>query len=298
MNNKINASVNSSCLEEFRKRKNASLAAEIAYNDDVIPHDPNLTKNSAYLELFRRRKNKQLAAELNIVEETAMNPYAPQNLMGESFRDATSEGRYDRDAFGTQRGVIPPKREPRAVLSQENIALSEQPMPQVKEKKKKNIKFLVVISMMVLSICVILFFTRRKNTDDLTAGEYDLSQFDYTVSDSDSSDNSVSSDEVGSDPATTESSDNNTETTAKKTTTTTAPELKTLRPGAENDEVLRMQKRLAELGYMSQESCTGYYGDYTKKKVKAFQKNAGLKQTGIADVKTLKRLYADDAPKN
>lgn len=101
--------------------------------------------------------------------------------------------------------------------------------------------------------------------------------------------------------ATTTTVTTTTESTAvssKQTTATTAmPAIKALRPGTENDDVLRMQKRLAELGYITEESCTGFYGDYTKRRLKTFQKNAGLKETGVADVTTLERLYADDAPK-
>ena len=93
-------------------------------------------------------------------------------------------------------------------------------------------------------------------------------------------------------------SESTTEYSEETTTTTQAVEYKALRPGSENDDVLKMQKRLAELGYITQESCTGYYGDYTKRRLKVFQRNAGLKETGNADVKTLKRLYADDAPRH
>ena len=58
-----------------------------------------------------------------------------------------------------------------------------------------------------------------------------------------------------------------------------------------------MQQRLVKLGYIDEKSCTGYFGEYTEKVIKRFQKKAGLQQTGIADNETLTRLYADDAPK-
>lgn len=72
---------------------------------------------------------------------------------------------------------------------------------------------------------------------------------------------------------------------------------KTLKKGDKNENVLLMQNRLCELGYCTTDSCTGYYGDYTEKKVKRFQKAAGLEQTGTADKTTLERLYAKDAPR-
>ena len=88
-----------------------------------------------------------------------------------------------------------------------------------------------------------------------------------------------------------------TETTAATTTTTAAPLYPALKKGDQSDDVLNMQKRLCKLGYMDAESCTGYFGPFTEKRIKMFQKKAGLPQTGAADSDTLTRLYADDAPK-
>ena len=75
-----------------------------------------------------------------------------------------------------------------------------------------------------------------------------------------------------------------------------APVYRTLRLGSKGEDVRNMQLRLKELGYLQENSCTGYYGDYTQKIIKRFQKKAGLKATGVADPQTLERLYADDAP--
>ena len=89
-----------------------------------------------------------------------------------------------------------------------------------------------------------------------------------------------------------------TETTVTTTTTTTAaPLYPTLKKGDRNKDVKKMQERLCKLGYMSEESCTGYYGSLTESCVKLFQKKAGLPKTGKADSDTLTRLYAADAPK-
>ena len=63
-----------------------------------------------------------------------------------------------------------------------------------------------------------------------------------------------------------------------------------------NEDVFKMQQRLCQLGYLNISGCTGYYGNITAKKIKLFQKNAGLEVTGDADEETLRRLYADDAP--
>ena len=72
---------------------------------------------------------------------------------------------------------------------------------------------------------------------------------------------------------------------------------KEIKAGERSDDVLKMQKRLCELGYVTDASCTGFYGKFTVSKIKAFQEAAGLEPTGDADPETLARLYADDAPK-
>ena len=66
--------------------------------------------------------------------------------------------------------------------------------------------------------------------------------------------------------------------------------------GSNSEDVKKMQIRLMKLGYMGRQSCTGYYGEYTLKAIKAFQQKAGLPVTGSADVETLRLLYSDNAP--
>ncbi len=57
-----------------------------------------------------------------------------------------------------------------------------------------------------------------------------------------------------------------------------------------SEAVFWMQKKLTELGYYSGK-CSGTYLQGTINAVRAFQKASGLKQTGVADVNTLKKLY-------
>lgn len=68
-----------------------------------------------------------------------------------------------------------------------------------------------------------------------------------------------------------------------------------LSKGDSGQRVLTLQKRLKKLGYMSG-SIKGNYGTKTYSAVKAFQKQVGLKSTGTADVKTLKKLFSKKAP--
>lgn len=67
----------------------------------------------------------------------------------------------------------------------------------------------------------------------------------------------------------------------------------------ENDDVLQMQQRLEDLGYLKKEdeNVTGYYGEMTAQAVKDFQKRNGIKETGTADNATLKALFMSDAKK-
>ena len=69
-----------------------------------------------------------------------------------------------------------------------------------------------------------------------------------------------------------------------------------LQKGSSGKNVTDLQNRLCELGYIGKDSCTGYYGDFTTKIIKKFQKNAGLPETGIADQATQEKLFSDDAP--
>jgi len=70
----------------------------------------------------------------------------------------------------------------------------------------------------------------------------------------------------------------------------------TLQKDAKGDEVTKMQKRLLELGYLFVNP-TGLYGDGTVQSVKDFQLLNGLVVTGIADTKTLQKMFASDAKK-
>lgn len=70
----------------------------------------------------------------------------------------------------------------------------------------------------------------------------------------------------------------------------------TLKVGDKGDAVLKMQQRLSVLGYLYTKA-TGEYTDRTAMQVKDFQYLNGLTVTGIADAKTLAKLYSSDAKK-
>ena len=68
----------------------------------------------------------------------------------------------------------------------------------------------------------------------------------------------------------------------------------TLEWGDKGDEVKKLQQRLKELGYFNN-TCSGTYAVTTVNAVKAFQKNNGLTQDGIAGKATQNKLYAASA---
>ena len=56
--------------------------------------------------------------------------------------------------------------------------------------------------------------------------------------------------------------------------------------------IVFMQNRLIELGYL-RDAADGVFGENTQTAVKAFQRNNGLADTGIADAATQQKLYSD-----
>lgn len=78
--------------------------------------------------------------------------------------------------------------------------------------------------------------------------------------------------------------------------TSTAPLYNILAKGDENNEVMQLQVRLYNLGYLN-DNRDGVYGSKTATAVGLFQQRAGLPVNGnVADNATQVALYADDAP--
>ena len=68
-----------------------------------------------------------------------------------------------------------------------------------------------------------------------------------------------------------------------------------LRKGSKGAEVVALQAKLIELGYLQAGSNDGDFGSGTEAAVKAFQKNNGLKEDGVAGQETQTRLYSPEA---
>ena len=62
------------------------------------------------------------------------------------------------------------------------------------------------------------------------------------------------------------------------------------RNGDESGEVRKLQQALCDMGYLKKDSVTGYYGDVTESAVKKFQKDNGIKETGVAAKQTLDKI--------
>lgn len=66
--------------------------------------------------------------------------------------------------------------------------------------------------------------------------------------------------------------------------------------GDRNDEIIKLQQRLMELGYMESDDATNYFGPATEKAVSLFQRAYQSEITGVADSVTLSLLFSLDAP--
>ena len=71
-----------------------------------------------------------------------------------------------------------------------------------------------------------------------------------------------------------------------------------LRVGDRAWQVLLVQSRLSELGYLAADGVDGIYGESTSSAISQFQAACGLMGTGIATTETQNLLFADGAPAN
>lgn len=68
----------------------------------------------------------------------------------------------------------------------------------------------------------------------------------------------------------------------------------TLQEGDQGDQVLAMQSRLDELGYLDTDY-DGHFGEYTASCLRDFQRENGLEETGVADQDTQRKLFSRSA---
>ena len=83
-------------------------------------------------------------------------------------------------------------------------------------------------------------------------------------------------------------------TPSPEPTPSPTPEIR-IEKGAEGEDVMALQKRLMELGYLAIDEPTSYFGNATKAAVKLFQRQHELQQDGICGAETISLLYAEDA---
>lgn len=63
-----------------------------------------------------------------------------------------------------------------------------------------------------------------------------------------------------------------------------------LKKDMESGEVKTLQEKLAEMGYLSNDNVTGFYGDKTEAAVKKFQKEHDISPTGVAAKLTIEKI--------
>lgn len=71
---------------------------------------------------------------------------------------------------------------------------------------------------------------------------------------------------------------------------------KLIKYGQAGNEVRELQRRLISLGFLAKGSADGNFGDKTRSALVAFQKAAGITQTGECDYTTYVAMTASDAP--
>ena len=159
----------------------------------------------------------------------------------------------------------------------------------VKASNEKNIsgRLLALLAAVIFGFGVFLIIRLGDYATEIQP--VSESEIQNKVSDSDKAESSSSEPDIVS----------SAETVSEEETVESVTEsnYKQLNYGERSDEVLKMQKRLCELGYITEASCTGYYGKFTRTKIREFQQAAGLNVTGTADPATLAKLYSNDAPK-
>ncbi|HHV31514.1 MAG: peptidoglycan-binding protein [Ruminococcaceae bacterium] len=92
------------------------------------------------------------------------------------------------------------------------------------------------------------------------------------------------------------SSSSGTTSSSPESTSSGSTTYQTLKRNDQGADVLKMQNRLLELGYMFVKP-SGLYAQATEQAVKDFQLLNGMEVTGIADPKTLELLYSGNAKK-
>lgn len=73
--------------------------------------------------------------------------------------------------------------------------------------------------------------------------------------------------------------------------TVNATPTSTLKLGSKGPEVIELQEKLVEEGYLNKKYLTGYYGPNTVEAVKKYQKDNGIKQTGMVAELTIESLF-------
>jgi len=83
-------------------------------------------------------------------------------------------------------------------------------------------------------------------------------------------------------------------TATPEPTPSPTPEVRIER-GAEGEDVMALQKRLMELGYLAIDEPTSHFGSATKAAVMLFQRQHALQQDGICGNETITMIYAEEA---
>lgn len=151
---------------------------------------------------------------------------------------------------------------------------------------------------LILFTVAILLGVRACAKDKLPDGtESTLSDAEVQASNDASIGNATTPDPNQIPPLYTDNTGTESTGTSDPTDPTKAPEVtpEPLKKRDEGEAVLELQERLMELGYLSLEEPTQYFGSGTEYALELFQRQHGLEQDGVAGTETQLLLFGDDA---
>ena len=261
------------------------------------------TDQSTYMSSYLHGKGSSAApktADYFDFEKDYSKDFSSQTMDGSEFNPSPLGAEESSDYFGSMDDFSKDASNNDQSASSENLSQKNISVPGNDENKKnRDTLIMIVFSLIVIALCIVSFIilndSNSHDEDQIVpaSSEIDVSSYNLVSSEMEGLSSEESADDVSSNM---ESTTDSTSEVSTDVTTINSP-YSALSPGTRNDDVKKMQLRLASLGYLPVNSCTGYYGKYTETHLMEFQKNAGLAETGIADSVTLARLYADDAPR-
>ena len=157
---------------------------------------------------------------------------------------------------------------------------------------KKSIRFLFMIIVLMLVFTVIAPAALCENGDETTQ-DTDTTEATDTADDAGTTDDTGTADDTAATDDTGTADEATTDDTADTGEETAASDFEMLMLDSAGTDVIRIQMRLRDLGYISYRA-TGMYYSMTEKAVKEFQQNNGLDPDGRVGEITYEKLFSTE----